>query len=240
MNERWVKVKDVNIFVRMTGQEVGRHTVVFEAGYGNDSKAWDGVWENVSDHAQVILYDRAGLGRSDSTRSVRTSLHMVEELREVLHELSITRPLILVGHSFGGVNIRLFASMYPDEVAGLILVDSTPVDYRERFLPVMSDEFKNRYAQQFTLEGNYDEFQESLDQCKSAEKKPLQIPVIVLCAGKKDHYSEEAQSLWNDMQQELSLLSTRGEYRVIEDNAHYIQRDQPDVVISAIKELIKK
>ncbi|VXC28374.1 Alpha/beta hydrolase [Bacillus sp. 349Y] len=238
MIERWVKVKGGNIFVRMTDEDVGRYTVVFDAGYGNDSKAWDGVWENVSDHAQVIVYDRAGMGKSDPAKSPRTSLHMVEELRSVLHKLNITRPLILVGHSFGGVNIRLFASMYPNEVAGLILVDSTPVDYRKRFLPVMSEEFKDRYAKQFTLEGNYDEFQESLDQCKSAEKKPLQIPVIVLCAGKKDHYSEEAQSLWNDMQQELSFLSIMGEYRVIEDSAHYIQRDQPDVVISAIKELI--
>ncbi|MRX57079.1 alpha/beta fold hydrolase, partial [Bacillus idriensis] len=103
-------------------------------------------------------------------------------------KLNIIPPYILVGHSFGGVNARLFASEYPENVCGLVLVDSTPEDYRERFLPTMSEAFQEAYNKQFVHEGNYEEFMQSLNQLKEDQKK-LNIPLIVLSAGKKNHYS---------------------------------------------------
>ena len=123
---------------------------------------------------------------------------MVKELKELLSEAKIKPPYILVGHSFGGVNMRMFATEYPNEVCGLVLIDSTPEDYKERFLPTMSQDFQQAYNKQFVYEGNYDEFMESLKQLKDTRQK-LNVPFIVLSAGKKAHYSMESQKLWNEM-----------------------------------------
>jgi pimeloyl-ACP methyl ester carboxylesterase len=144
----------------------------------------------------------------------------------------------LVGHSFGGVNVRIYTEQFPEEVAGMVLVDTTPEDYRERFLPTMSEAFQAAYNQQFIHEGNYDEFMESLNQVKECKKK-LGVPVLVLAAGKKAHYSKESQDLWNAMQRELVEISTKGELVMAENSAHYIQDDAPDVVIRAIKRLLE-
>lgn len=102
---------------------------------------------------------------------------MVKELKELLSEAQIKPPYILVGHSFGGVNMRMFATEYPNEVSGLVLIDSTPEDYRERFLPTMSQNFQQAYNKQFVYEGNYDEFMESLKQLKETRQK-LNVPFL--------------------------------------------------------------
>jgi hypothetical protein len=133
--------------------------------------------------------------------------------------------------------MRLFATTYPAAVCGLLLIDSTPEDYAERFLPTMSAEFQKAYYSQFTLEGNFDEFMESLNQVKIS-KTTLQIPLTVIAAGRKNHYSIESQALWNEMQRELVTLSTKGKFVLAENSAHYIQQDEPAVVIKEIKRLM--
>ena len=89
-----------------------------------------------------------------------------------------------MGHSFGGVNVRLYASLYPSEVAGLILVDSTPEDYRERFLPIMPSDFQEAYNKQFIYEGTYDQFMKSLEEVRLHRKTFIDTNVIILSAGK--------------------------------------------------------
>ncbi|XCA83500.1 hypothetical protein ABKJ26_15115 [Exiguobacterium mexicanum] len=68
----------------------------------------------------------------------------------------------------------------------------------------------------------------------------LRLPVIVIAAGKKDHYFNESQRLWNDMQKELTQISSNSEFVLAEASAHYIQRDEPDVILAAIKRLIER
>ena len=193
----------------------------------------------ISKISNVLVYDRAGLGKSETSSKPRTSREMVKELQELLNEAKIKPPYILVGHSFGGVNMRLFATEYQNEVCGLVLVDSTPEDYRERVLPTMSQEFQQEYNKQFIYEGNYDEFMESLKQVKETRRK-LNVPLIVLSAGKKAHYSEESQYLWHEMQKEILEISTNGELVIAENSAHYIQNDEPTVVINAVKRLLER
>ncbi|WP_394174826.1 alpha/beta fold hydrolase, partial [Guptibacillus hwajinpoensis] len=190
----FIQVSDYKLFTKLIGKKNGKPTVVMEAGYGDYSKGWDSIISEVASLTEVLVYDRAGLGKSEASSKPRTSLEMVKELKELLDKMSITPPYLLVGHSFGGVNARLYAGRYPDDVSGLILVDSTPEDYRERFLPTMSDEFQEAYRKQFTEEGNYNEFGESLNQLKECKVR-LSVPLIVLSAGKKDHYSGESQKL---------------------------------------------
>jgi len=235
--ETFVPVGESSLYTKLYGKRNNNPTVIMDAGYGDFSKAWKPIIPDISKVTQVLVYDRAGLGKSTKSPNPRTSNHMVAELKELLTNLDIDPPYILVGHSFGGVNVRIFAEQYPQDVAGMVLVDSTPEDYRERFLPTMSEEFQEAYNQQFIHEGNYDEFMESLQQLKECKKK-LEVPVMVLAAEKKAHYSKESQKLWNTMQREIADISTHGELVMAENSAHYIQNDAPDVVIQAIKRLL--
>ncbi|MFI8685811.1 alpha/beta fold hydrolase [Rossellomorea sp. NPDC077527] len=238
-NEMQVQITGCKLYAKLVGENNGKPTIVLDAGYGDYSKAWDSVIEDLSMLSKVLIYDRAGLGKSATSSNPRTSREMVKELKELLIEAKIKPPYILVGHSFGGVNLRMFATEYQNEVCGLVLVDSTPEDYRERFLPTMSEDFQQAYNKQFIYEGNYDEFMKSLQQLKDAKRK-LNVPLMVLSAGKKAHYSKESQALWNDMQREILEISTDGELVIAENSAHYIQNDEPEVVVSAVKKLIDR
>lgn len=235
--EMFIQINECKLYAKLVGESIGKPTVIMDAGYGDFSKAWNKIIGDISRLSNVLIYDRAGLGKSETSSNPRTSREIVKELKELLIEAKINPPYILVGHSFGGVNMRMFATEYQNEVCGLVLVDSTPEDYRERFLPTMSQDFQQAYNKQFVYEGNYDEFMESLKQLKETRLK-LNIPLIVLSAGKKAHYSKESQELWNEMQREILEISSKGELVIAENSAHYIQNDEPQVVVSAIKKLI--
>ncbi|WP_391115948.1 alpha/beta fold hydrolase [Psychrobacillus sp. L3] len=237
--EMFVQISDFKLFAKLIGKNNGKPTIVMDAGYGDYSKTWDLIISAISMLTEVLIYDRAGLGKSEKSSNPRTSSVMVKELNELLKRAKLKGPYILVGHSFGGLNMRLYASEYPNEVCGLILVDSTPEEYREKFLPTMSIEFQEAYNKQFVYESNYDEFIESLKQVKESRRK-LNVPLIVLSAGKKAHYPKESQELWNEMQKEFLRISSNSEFKVAENSAHYIQNDEPEVVIEVIKSLIEK
>ncbi|WP_078596227.1 alpha/beta fold hydrolase [Evansella clarkii] len=235
--EMFLQINDFKLYAKFYCENYGKPTVIMDAGYGDNSETWDSVIEDISMFTNVLIYDRAGLGKSAPSSNPRTSREMVKELKTLLIESGIQPPYILVGHSFGGVNMRIFATENENEVRGLVLVDSTPEDYRERFLPTMSQDFQQAYNKQFVYECNYDEFMESLNQLKETRKK-IEVPLIVLSAGKKAHYTKESQELWNEMQREILEISYNGEFKIVENSNHYIQREEPDAVIQAIKKLI--
>jgi pimeloyl-ACP methyl ester carboxylesterase len=108
-------------------------TVVMDAAWGDFSLTWSLVQPEVSKFARVCAYDRAGLGWSDSAQGPRTSKQIAKELHALLHNAGIPGPYVLVGHSFGAINARLFASQYPDEVAGMVLVDPAHEDQPMRY-----------------------------------------------------------------------------------------------------------
>ncbi|MBX0358612.1 alpha/beta fold hydrolase [Halobacillus sp. Nhm2S1] len=107
----------------------GPVTIVLEAGFSSISLDWLYVQPELARHARVIAYDRGNYGWSRSKRKSRTILDSAEELHEVLSRMEAKPPYILVGHSYGGLIIRLFASLYPNEVAGLILEDAAHEHY---------------------------------------------------------------------------------------------------------------
>jgi pimeloyl-ACP methyl ester carboxylesterase len=104
----------------------GKPTVVMDAGGGAPSIAWGLVPSEIAKFTRVCTYDRAGFGWSDpNLRTPRSSQQSVDELHLLLIKAEINPPYILVGHSLGGVNMRLYASQYPEDVVGLVLVDSS-------------------------------------------------------------------------------------------------------------------
>jgi len=106
----------------------GSPTVILDAGWSDSSLVWCLVQPEVARFTRVCSYDRAGLGWSDASATPRHSLQIVRELHTILKNAAIPGPYVLVGHSFGGYNVRLFAHEYPQEVAGLVLVDAAHED----------------------------------------------------------------------------------------------------------------
>ncbi len=104
-------------------QGTGPHTVVFDAALGASCLSWSLVQPEVAKFVRTVSYDRAGLGWSDAGPEPRTALRVVGELHALLVRAQVPPPFILVGHSYGGFSVRLFAAKYPELVSGLVLVD---------------------------------------------------------------------------------------------------------------------
>lgn len=110
--------------------------VVLEAGLGCTHQDWTHVQKELSKETTVISYDRAGYGFwSEWSPFPRTSLNEVDELMKLLEKSGTKGPYILVGHSFGGFNVRLFAMRYPEQVAGIVFVDSTHEEQESKETP---------------------------------------------------------------------------------------------------------
>ncbi|MCA0970192.1 alpha/beta hydrolase [Halobacillus litoralis] len=107
----------------------GPATVVLEAGMSSLSIDWHLVQPALTDTATVVSYDRGNYGWSRTNRRSMSSLTAVNEMRELLKVYGLKPPYILVGHSFGSMAVRLFSSLYPEEVKALVLVDPTHEDY---------------------------------------------------------------------------------------------------------------
>jgi len=106
----------------------GSPTVILESGLSDLLDEWKAVQPQLSTYTRVCSYDRAGYGESDPGPFPRTSLQIARELRALLQNAGERPPYVLVGHSFGGYNIRVFHGQYANEVVGLVLVDSTQED----------------------------------------------------------------------------------------------------------------
>jgi pimeloyl-ACP methyl ester carboxylesterase len=116
----------------------GSPTILLEAGLMSTVLSWTELQEQLSRSYRVVSYDRAGLGWSDLGPMPRTADRIVEELHLMLQRAGIPPPYVLVGHSFGGLTIPLFAARYPDETVGMVLVD--PVAPREWNPPSEGDQ----------------------------------------------------------------------------------------------------
>jgi pimeloyl-ACP methyl ester carboxylesterase len=120
----------------------GSHTVIFDAGGGDWSSMWAFVQPGVAAHARACSYDRAGMGYSDPSDEPRTPLAIVDDLHKLIHASKIDTPVVLVGHSLGGFNMKLYAALYPEDVAGLVLVDPN----EERTFDRMHEALRAKYG----------------------------------------------------------------------------------------------
>jgi len=111
--------------------------VVLDSGLEDSFAEWKKVQAEASTFVRVCSYDRAGMGYSDRSLQARNSATFARELHKLLHTASISLPYILVGHSMAALDIRLYASFYPEDVAGLVFVDGSHPDQLERFPPAL-------------------------------------------------------------------------------------------------------
>jgi pimeloyl-ACP methyl ester carboxylesterase len=121
-----VSVNGFRLSLYCTGS--GSPAVVFDSGFLDWAPSWSTVQPQIAKWTRVCSYDRAGTGFSDPGPMPRTSVRIAEELHGALHRAGIAGPYILVGHAFGGDNVRTFAELYMHEVSGLVLVDADATD----------------------------------------------------------------------------------------------------------------
>ncbi len=117
----------------------GTPTVILDSGLGDSYFSWHRVQPQIANLTRVCSYDRAGLGYSDSSPRARTSEVFAEELDLLLQSAGIAPPYVLVGHSLGGFDVRLYARLYRNKVAGMVLVDASHPQQQKRLPPALND-----------------------------------------------------------------------------------------------------
>lgn len=245
-----------------TGQ--GRPTVILEAGGGDSAATWGLVQSGGDRDYRVCSYDRANLGRSDPAPKPRTFQDMSSDLHAMLLNAGIAGPYILVGHSMGGMLVRVFRDQYPDEVVGLVLVESAHPDMGPRLLAALPPQslleskamrtWRRYLTYVGTSEGRQSQDLEGADLLAGNElvraTKPLgALPLVVISRSPDSsgfphmpdlpvETSASLSQIWQDMQTELVALSSNAT-RVIAGHAgHMIPTEEPEPVIEAIRTLV--
>ncbi len=221
-------------------------SVIFIAGLGDSHETWKKVQDRISDETSTLSYDRAGIGRSKDVAVPRTCCDLVEELSELVQALDVEKPYILVGHSFGGLVARLYTSLYPLDICGMVLVDAAP-EYKElAYEKVLPENL---------LAGNREYFEnpmlnsEKIDKIQSYKQivdysKQSDIPLSIITRGLPDNNgdgwpSQEILGIEQSLQAEFQWLSTSSKFRIASRSGHYIHHDEPDIVIEEILLMLK-
>lgn len=218
----------------------GNATVVFESGFGNDWTPWDEIASEVAGQARVFAYSRPGYGKSDPTEAPRTATRIVEDLRALLTARGFAPPYILVGHSFGGTYMELFAKAHPEEVVGLVLVDSRPSDFSAACQSAglagytIPDSVVDSLPQ--VQQDEFHGFASASDEIRAAGTFGL-YPVRVLTSTSHP-WSERVEALWQSMHGALAREASHGEQIVFEGASHNLEVDRAHEVAEVILSLV--
>jgi pimeloyl-ACP methyl ester carboxylesterase len=249
----WFDVGGRRLFLRCSGS--GGPTVVFENGLTAD---WYDLQNQLSPLTRVCSYDparQAGpLGRSDSAPEPRTGLDRVRDLHALLAAAHVPGPYVLVGHSNGGLFSLLYASRYPEQVAGMVLIDGVHPDYHRRSVEV---------AKRFVPRQLWGELEaaacgippvqvdaELMDICRAeaqtraalAAHPVPRMPLVVITRGGL-HFppgSEPAaqERLWRQLQNELAALQPGSRHVIATRSGHDIQHEQPELVLAQVRRVV--
>jgi len=243
----------------------GAPTVVIDAGITDQLDKLRPLQNRLAQVTQVITYNRAGYGRSEPGPLPRHSGREAEELKALLEKASVPGPYVLVGHSLGALNIQVFASKYPDDAAGMVLLDPPPLSF------LLGQEYKDLrgMAEQMTAEWQAiaDSTANSTDAREQARSSFFQMiasehremfgetakmvgsvskfgdmPLMVLAAGKPNpafgEVAEEYQRYWIGQSRALADKSTNGKFILAEGATHYLYLDVPELVAQNILSVV--
>jgi len=223
----------------------GPRTVVLDSGLGVDSNAtWAAVRPAVARFARVCQYDRAGMGSSPPGPRPRTSQRMVDELRALLRAAGVKPPYVLGGASFGGLNAQLFASEHPGEVAGIVLVDGLHPDLDRRIEAILGRRASAERRAALARNGEGVRFADILasDAQVRAHRAFPAVPLVALEHGISfdpgGDPDPRVERMWGALQRANAARSPRGRVVLAPHSHHRIAEDQPELVISAIRQVI--
>jgi pimeloyl-ACP methyl ester carboxylesterase len=188
------------------------------------------------------------MGYSGAARKPRTSRHIVNELHSLLANAGLAAPYVLVGHSFGGLNVRLYAIEHPGDVAGMVLVDAMTESVESRSWALYPHEkmLELQEALKTASDGvDFDSLRESMAQVRASPRSLGAIPLVVLSRGKElpepgisTEVAAKIFRAWGEMQAELPWLSSNGIRVVAKNSGHVIQWDAPKLVVAAVREVV--
>jgi pimeloyl-ACP methyl ester carboxylesterase len=231
----------------------GKYTVVLEAGGSSNHNCWRTIDTAITKITRVISYDRPGYLKSEVCEKTRDAVTIAKELKEALQKSGYPPPYILVGWSMGGAFARVFCGLYPESVAGLILVDPTPEDVYARaakeFPEVMAEDSiymkeimnsKNRPGER----GEMIVFDSSMNQARRSDASHSTPTTLLIAA-----YGKALGEFENDPNHPMNgswveeLVKWAGkrpnlQYKVISNSGHHIAKLRPEVVLYAISEMI--
>ena len=244
----------------------GDPTVVIDAGLGEGIANWRAVQESIATVTRVVTYNRAGYGGSDPGPLPRACGREVEELKALLDSASIAGPYVLVGHSLGALNAAVFASKYPDRIAGMVLLDPPPLSFirREVYpgLLATADEMTGKWqaqadsgatssdprtrAEATFLRMIASEHREMFGGESEKEISEIStfgdIPLIVIASGKPNpafgDVAEEFQEYWVDQSRAICRKSSSGMFVLAEKSSHQLHVDAPDLVDDIILSVV--
>jgi pimeloyl-ACP methyl ester carboxylesterase len=233
----------------------GNPTVILDAGNGATAASWSQVQLAAMKITRVCAYDRANLGASDPAPLPRTLQDWTNDLERLLSASGLPEPYILVGHSYGGLNVRLYAVQHRQQVAGVILVDASHPDQNARFraaLPSASSSdskdlvnFRRSLADNHILEPEQVRVAESMQQVRAAGTLDT-IPLIVISRGQTEAaidskaINEALNQVWSDLQNDLLKLSTHSRQIIAEHSGHGVPQQQPTVIVQAIEDMVRE
>ena len=275
---RLVNLETHNIHLNCVGN--GNPTVVFEADldqYG--SLSWNSVQGEIGSLTRACSYDRAGIMWSEPGPRPRDGEMIAAELYAVLDAAGEEGPYLLVGHAFGGAYVRIFAGRNPDDVCGMVLVESSHPEMLTRFEALgvhqeipnkqirplilllshlgMPGRFKgNLYnlspevynpQQAFLPESSMAWFDETVEGpntlAQAGQYTSLNdIPLVVLASARPSIQmkGQDLQDVWLQLQQELTLLSENSALKTFQEVGHYIQYEEPQEVVEAVREVVQQ
>ena len=220
----------------------GLRTVVLESGFGDTLDIWQNIQSRIAAHcARTFSYNRAGYLDSDPALAERDAATIVGELRDELERQHLSPPYVLVGHSLGGLYMQYFARNFPADVAGLVLIDSTHWQQGLKIDATANTPYQARTAVTLYMPlVMRHELTDSTDAGREVNDSPsaAAIPTIVLSStrlvsGETAEQRAQAVALQNDIAADFP----GARHLFVEDSGHYIQRDQPGVVVDAIRDL---
>jgi pimeloyl-ACP methyl ester carboxylesterase len=238
---RLIDVGGHRLNIRCSGE--GVPAVVLVSGLASDNHDWGPVEELVSDSTRVCSYDRAGLGESEIVEGMPTAQSATDRLHALLSAAGVTGPFVLVGHSYGGLIVQLYAAQHPENAAGVVLVDSLQKNNLTRTAEILGDQAMTLFlgATQANPEGV--DVVASLDQIRS-DTDLGDLPLTVITAGVPnlppfidEAVKDQLAGAWLDAQRELVRLSSAGTHVIAEESGHCVQCDQPELVADVILEL---
>ena len=218
-------------------------TVVFENGLRETLDTWTPVLKVVAPRAHVFAYNRPGYGRSDAVDGAREGQVVVEELRHTLRAAGLPPPYVLVGHSMGGLYMQAFARAHPDEVAGLVLVDSVypGVIKRTQDFPLYARVAKRLFFSA-TANAEIDGIHPTGDAVFALPAHD-EIPMLQLFNVPKSAGAVAVDFGTVDqdpaVRKRVEALYPRAQKRVV-DSDHRIQEANPEIVAKAIDDVLRQ
>jgi len=241
-----VDVGGRSLFVECIGS--GSPTVLLEAGFGGTSNNWAAVLTELGRTTRTCAYDRAGLGASDAIPGVHDAGDEIKDLERLLDRARIAPPYVLVGHSYGGLLARLFAHAHPEQTGGVVQVDAEGRDSWRRGLAAwpksLAPGARRAIAEREVLRGVDMRASAALASgIRSLGDKPL---VVLSAARERELFTGVPSAVyprwnrvWRAMQHELARLSSDHAHVLALRSDHFIQNDQPDLVIRAIRAVVR-